>query len=182
MKKTIYISGPISDNETGLPLDGWQREFNDADKMLRRMGFGVVNPVDIARETEDEWRDLWGSPYNTVGLLSPEAKMAAEMLKQGPTRATYIMACLQAMNTEVMAGQLHGMYVIGLDSDPIAKQRIYHSHGVQMELHMAKMLGLPVFAQFYEGNETDLHLMPVKDGLRLCDGGKFGHEDWSGRL
>jgi hypothetical protein len=47
---------------------------------------------------------------------------------------------------------------------------------------MARVLGTPVFAQFYNGNEIGLHLLPVKNGLRLADGGSFDKEDWSDRL
>lgn len=179
MKKTIYISGSISDNETGQPRKGWQQEFMDAERMLRKMGYNVINPVDIARETEDEWQQMWQLPK---GLEKWNGPIADAMLQQGPTRATYILACLQTMNTEALAGRLDGMYVIGSDHDSSSKQRIYHSHGVQMELHMAKVLGLPVFSQFYDGNEIDIHLLPVKDGLRLCEGGEFGKENWSDKL
>lgn len=178
MKKTIYISGSISDNQTGLPRKGWQREFMDAETRLMAMGFGVINPIDIAEQTEQEWRDMW----SLAGRPELNGPIADAMLQQGPTRATYITACLEAMNTEAMAGRLHGMYVIGSDHDPLSKQRIYHSHGVQMELHMAKVLSLPIFSQFYDGNEIDIHLLPVKDGLRLCEGGEFGKENWSDKL
>ena len=74
------------------------------------------------------------------------------------------------------------MYVIGSDHDPYAKQRCYYSHGVQMELHMAKALGIPIFSLFYDGNEIDINLLPVKDGKRLLDNGKFGKENWSNKL
>ena len=171
--KTLYISGPITDLSTGLPREGWRQDFLDAEERLRRMGFGVVSPVDIATETEDEWRDWWGSPYNTAGILSPEAKVAAKMLKQGPTRATYIMACLQAMNTEAMAGRMHGVYILGsFPSD--ARLRIFRSDGVMMELRMARVLGLPLFARFCGDSQVNLALRPVRRGLRLLDGGVFG--------
>lgn len=39
----IYISGPISSNP------GYVREFADAEKSLRAMGYDVVNPVEITR-------------------------------------------------------------------------------------------------------------------------------------
>lgn len=177
--KTVYISGPITDKESGQPRKGWQREFMDAEARLRRMGFQVINPVDIAKETEDEWREMWTLQGEAAKWNGP---IADAMAKQGPTRATYITTCLQTMNTEALAGRLDGLYVIGAEGDPYAKQRIYHSDGVQMELHMARVLGLPVFAEFYDGNEIDLHLLPVKDGLKIYPDGKFGKEDWSERL
>lgn len=177
--KTIYISGSISNPETNQPRKGWQKDFLDAEARLRRRGFLVINPVDIAKETEDEWREMWTLHGEAAKWNGP---IADAMAKQRPTRATYITACLQTMNTEALAGRLDGLYVIGAEGDPYAKQRIYHSDGVQMELHMARVLGLPVFAEFYDGNEIDLHLLPVKDGLRLLPTGDFGPEDWSEKI
>lgn len=177
--KTVYISGPITDKESGQPREGWQKDFLDAEEKLRKMGFNVIDPVNIAKETEDEWREMWTLHGEAAKWNGP---IADAMAKQGPTRATYITACLQTMNTEALAGRLDGLYVIGAEGDPYAKQRIYHSDGVQMELHMARVLGLPVFAEFYDGNEIDLHLLPVKDGLRLLPTGDFGPEDWSEKI
>jgi len=177
--KTIYISGPITDPTTGQPREGWQQDFLDAEAKLRHMGFSVINPVDIAREVEDEWQQQWSLPGNLSKWNGP---IANAFLEHGPTRGTYITACLQRMNDEAMAGRLHGVYVIGSDHDPLAKPRIYHSDGVLMELHMAHILGIPVFSQFYDDCEIDLHLLPVKDGKRLLDNGEFGKEDWSGKL
>lgn len=170
MKKTIYISGPITENKTGQPRDGWKKDFMEAEKMLRGMGYNVINPVDIADQVEREW--------NYIFAIQP---LSLKLPKQ-PTRATYVNACLQTMNTEALAGRLHGLWLLGSSTDPYAKQCIYHSHGVQMELHMAKMLGIPMFAKFYGSNEVDIHLLPVKDGLRLCENGKFGKENWSEKL
>jgi hypothetical protein len=179
MTKTIYISGPITDLTTGQPREGWQKEFLDAEEKLRRMGFNVINPVDIAREVDEEWQQQWTLAGEMAKWNGP---IADALREQGPTRGTYIVACLQRMNDEAMAGRLHGVYVLGSDHDPLAKPRIYHSDGVLMELHMARVLGTPVFAQFYNGNEIGLHLLPVKNGLRLADGGSFDKEDWSDRL
>lgn len=174
MKKTIYISGSISDNRTGLPRKGWQKEFRAAEQLLGKMGYGTVSPIDIARQTEREWRDMWASQsWNSESAMR---------MPELPTRATYVMACLEAMNTEALAGRLHGVWLLGGVRDDYAKSRLYHSHGVQMELHMAVMLNLPVFAEFYGGCEVDLHLLPVRDGLKLCPGGEFGTEDWSEKL
>ena len=175
--KTIYISGPITDLKTGLPRKDWQRDFMDAEHRLRRMGFGVINPVDIAEETEEEWRQQLTFP----GDMSKWNGPIADAIAKQPTRGTYIMSCIMTMNTEALAGRLHGMYVIGSEQAVYAKQRIYHSDGVQMELHMSVVLGIPVFAQFYDDNEIDVHLLPIKDGKRLLAGGKFGKENWSER-
>ena len=122
MNNTIYISGPISDPTTSLPRTGWQKEFLEAEAKLRRMGFSVMNPVDIAREVEEAFR-------------------------QEPTRADYILACLERMKMAQETGILHGVYLIG-DIDACKD-----SHGVQMELHLAEILGIPVFAEFRADNE-----------------------------
>jgi hypothetical protein len=87
MTKTIYISGPITDLSTGQPREGWQQDFLDAEEKLRRMGFNVINPVDIAT--------------------------GVESVIMQPTRADYIMACLRRMNIKSKEGLLHGVYVIG---------------------------------------------------------------------
>ena len=174
MKKTIYISGPITDNATGQPRKYWQEEFVVAEKTLHALGYNVINPVDIAEQTEQEWRELWAAQ-------SWNSKTAMKM-PELPTRATYVTACLEMMNTEALAGRLHGLWLLGNCHDPRHKQYIYHSHGVQMEMHMAKMLGIPMFAAFYDRNEVDIHLLPIKDGLRLCERGVFGKENWSEKL
>ena len=44
--KCVYLSGPISDPATGLPRDGWQCDFLDAEARLRRMGLTVITPVE----------------------------------------------------------------------------------------------------------------------------------------
>jgi len=180
MTKTIYISGPFTDLSTDQPREGWQKDFMDAETKLRRMGFGVINPVDIVREVDEEWQQQWTLAGDMNKWNGP---IANAFLKQVPTRGTYIVACLQRMNDEAMAGRLHGVYVLGsLSHDLLAKPRIYHSDGVNMELRMAHILGIPIFAQFYDDCEIDLHLLPVKDGKRLTDNGDFGKENWSKRL
>ena len=52
MKKTVYISGSITDPQTNQPRDGWQKDFLEAEVKLMAMGFYVMNPVDIAKEIE----------------------------------------------------------------------------------------------------------------------------------
>ena len=94
-----------------------QKEFLEAEAKLRRMGFSVMNPVDIAREVEEAFR-------------------------QEPTRADYILACLERMKMAQETGILHGVYLIG-DIDACKD-----SHGVQMELHLAEILGIPVFVKY----------------------------------
>ena len=86
MTKTIYISGPITDLSTGQPRDGWQQDFLDAEAKLRRMGFAVINPVDIAREVEEANR--WQYECTAHACTCNGEPIP-------PTRADYIMACLQ---------------------------------------------------------------------------------------
>lgn len=131
--KTIYISGPITDLTTGQPREGWQQDFLDAEAKLRRMGFAVINPVDIAREVEDanRWQyECTSHACTCTGEPFP------------PTRADYIMACLQRMKMAHSFDRLHGVYVIGKDIPVIVR-----SHGVQMEVLMAEVLGVPVYAE-----------------------------------
>ena len=173
MTKTIYISGPITDLTTGQPRENWQKDFLDAEAKLRRMGFAVINPVDIAREVDEanRWQyECMSHPCTCTGEPFP------------PSRADYIMACLQRMKLNHSFDRLHGVYVIGSDHDPQTKPRIYRSDGVKMELRMAHILGIPIFAQFYDDSEITLALLPLKDGMCLLDNGEFGKENWSGKL
>ena len=135
MKKTVYISGSITDPATGQPRDGWQKDFFEAEAKLRAMGFYVINPVDIAREVDDafKWRfRFYGGPMNSTG----------EPLQ--PKRTDYIMACLQRMQMAREADALHAVYFIGSD----AEARL--SIGVNMELHMATLLGVPIYGDGLE--------------------------------
>ena len=138
--KTIYISGPITDLSTGQPREGWQKDFLDAEAKLRQMGFAVINPVDIAREVEEanRWQYCYTShPCTCTGEPFP------------PSRADYILACLQRMKLSHSLDHLHGVYVIG---KVIACQA---SHGVQMELLMADLLGLPIYADCFDGGRVN---------------------------
>ena len=160
MKKTIYISGPITDLTTGQPREGWQQEFRAAEAKLRRMGFQVINPVDIAREVEAEWQQM-GSLQGDMDKWN--GPIADALREHGPTRGTYIVACLQKMNDESLAGRLHGVYIIGAHIDVLL------SHGVQMELLMAEVLGLPIYAEKCEDRQIDRTLMPVDDGVTIAE-------------
>lgn len=145
MMKTIYISGPITDPITGKPRDGWQKDFLNAEAKLRCMGFRVLNPVDIAQEVEDafKWRfDRLGGPCNGFGEPCP------------PTRADYIIACLRRMQMAHDADYLHGIYVIGDENEVLA------SDGVRMELFMADLLSVPIYAESAEGHQVNAVLIP----------------------
>ena len=144
--KTIYISGPITDLSTGQPREGWQQDFLDAETKLRRMGFAVINPVDIAREVDDafKWRfRFYGGPMSGTG----------EPLQ--PKRTDYIMACLQRMQMAREADMLHGVYVIGDDIE------CQSSHGVRMEVLMAEVLGVPIYSEDYNDLIVDDTLIPI---------------------
>lgn len=130
--KTIYISGPITDLTTGQPREGWQQDFLDAEAKLRRMGFAVINPVDIAREVEEANKERWE-------YIPRRSTPDGDPLP--PTRADYIMECLDYMKNEYDYDRLHGVYVIGDDID------CQSSHGVRMEVLMAEVLGLPIYAE-----------------------------------
>lgn len=139
--KTIYISGPITDLSTGQPREGWQKDFLDAEAKLRRMGFNVINPVDIAREVEDMKRiqhEFVPTPIDAHGNPLP------------PSRADYIMACLQRTKLNHTFDRLHGVYVIGKDT-----RAIVQSHGVQMELLMAEVLDVPIYAENRANRRVD---------------------------
>lgn len=141
--KTIYISGPITDLTTGQPRKGWQQDFLDAEVKLRLMGFSVINPIDIARDVEDEFLCNW-----EYLQLTKEPKT--------PSRADYIMACLNRMKVCDRYGRLDGVYVIG---EHIAALM---SHGVQMEILMADVLGLPIYAECRDGLCVDRGLIPIE--------------------
>lgn len=152
MTKTIYISGPITDQWTDQPREGWQQDFLDAEAKLRRMGFNVINPVDIAREVEDMKRILHEfvpTPIDSHGNPLP------------PTRADYIMADLQRMKLNHTYDRLHGVYVIG---DYI---ECYNSHGVQMELLMAEVLDAPIYAECRVDCRVDHNIVYITDGGAL---------------
>lgn len=147
--KTIYISGPITDQKTGLPREGWQQDFLDAEAKLRRMGFQVINPVDIAREVDDQNMYRWEympRPCTSDGEPLP------------PSRADYIMACLQRMKMNRAFGRLDGVYVIG-KSQPV----VVRSHGVQMEVLLAEVLGVPVYAEIRDDRRVCSTYMQVHD-------------------
>ena len=158
MKKAIYISGPITDNTTGLPREGWQEDFVRAEEHLRELGFDVVNPVLLSKVADTEWAVR---SANDVSL--PDAT----------PRWFYLQTCLDTLCEAMQAGNLAGIYLLGV------KQPVRYSYGVRAEIYMAKSMNLPLFMEFYDGNETDEHLLPVKNGLRLAEGGEFVHENWS---
>lgn len=158
--KTVYISGSITDQKSGQPREGWQKDFLDAEARLRRMGFSVINPVDIAREVEDanRWQyECTAHACTCNGEPTP------------PTRADYIMACLQRMKLNHTFGHLDAVYVIG---DNVA---CYESRGVQMELSLAEVLGVPIYAECRTDCRVDHNIvaLPGEGGIE-----ELLKEDW----
>lgn len=154
--KTIYISGPITDPATGQPREGWQQDFLDAEQKLRRMGFLVINPVDIAREVDEANRWQYECTLHACTCNGEPIP---------PSRADYILACLQRMKMVHSFDRLHGVYVIG---KAIACQA---SHGVQLELLMADLLGLPIYADCFDGGRVNcfVALQPGNGILELLN-------------
>lgn len=147
--KTIYISGPITDTATGQPRNGWQKDFLAAEAKLRQMGFLVINPVDIARDVEDDFAYRWEcfpNSYTADGKPIP------------PSRADYIMACLARMKMSYTYCRLDGVYVIG------DKVECCASHGVQMELLFAEVLHVPIFAEYCVDCRVDHNIVAVPGG------------------
>ena len=121
------------------------------------MGFYVINPVDIAREVDDAFKwcfKFYGGPMNSTG----------EPLQ--PKRTDYIMACLQRMQMAREADMLHAVYVIG--SDAAARQSI----GVNMELHMATLLDIPIYVDCVEGKRMTWEknfFVPVSESADITE-------------
>jgi hypothetical protein len=112
--------------------------------------------VDIAREVEDMKRiqhEFVPTPIDAHGNPLP------------PTRADYIMACLQRMKLNYTFDRLHGVYVIGR---VIACQA---SLGVKLELMFADLLGLPIYADYFDGGRVNsiVALQPGNGILELLN-------------
>ena len=43
LKRKIYLSGPMS----GLPRSEYRRKFREVEKILRKHGYGVINPCNV---------------------------------------------------------------------------------------------------------------------------------------
>ena len=150
MKRTVYISGPISDPATGQPREGWQKDFLEAEARLRAMGFYVINPVDIAQEVDDAFK--WRGNF----ITGPSAWDGKPIQ---PTRADYIMACLQRIQMNYAYGCLHGVYVIG------GHQQCKDSYGVRMEVILASLLGVPVYSDFL-GNRINSKFVEIDGNIQ----------------
>ena len=43
MKRKVYLSGPMTD----IPRREYQRKFREAERILHRYGYGVINPCNV---------------------------------------------------------------------------------------------------------------------------------------
>ena len=55
MKRRIYLSGPMS----GLPRSEYRRKFREAERILHRHGYGVINPCRV-------WACRWPWIYRAM--------------------------------------------------------------------------------------------------------------------
>jgi hypothetical protein len=53
MRRIIYISGKI----TGLTEQEATARFNAAEELLKAQGYEVINPMNIAHDSNSQWRD-----------------------------------------------------------------------------------------------------------------------------
>lgn len=171
MTKTIYISGPITDNCTGLPREGWEKDFQDAEKTLRDMGFEVINPIEIAEAYTMEW----------IVDVRSERTDANPDTPLTPPRWFYLLGCIDVIGAELFSdamfregrhdpitekecrGTLAGLYVIGLPED------IQHSFGTMTEINFALSANLPVFSRYYHGYQIDNLLRQITTKPTLAE-------------
>ena len=132
MKKLIYISGPITDNKTGQPREGWEKEFQEAEEYLRGLGFEVISPDTIAKNAEEQWRDVIHAGQ-TIPI----------------PRWYYLYWCIEELKYRIGCGEILGLYVIGDLHD------IPYSYGTMCEINFALAAGLPVWAKVLSGRRMD---------------------------
>ena len=175
MKNLIYISGPITDNKTGQPRDGWQEDFRAAEEKLRGMGFGVINPIEIAKDAESGWE--WEKRKFEV---PPSENIRYDLSRwpENTPRWFYLCECIERMKSRLMSrlvvldGQIGddvdilGLYVIGDMAD------ISMSYGTMCEINFAMAAGLPVWSQYYHGYQMTNMLMQRIDGPTLAETAK----------
>lgn len=57
-KRKVYLSGPMS----GIPRSEYQRKFREAERILHRHGYGVINPCRV-------WACRWPWIYRAMERL-----------------------------------------------------------------------------------------------------------------
>ena len=177
MRRVIYVSGPITDNATGLPREGWEKDFRVAEKELRAMGFDVISPVDIARKAERMWKTY---TREVADVCTPEER--ASWPEEAP-RWYCIDQCLRTLSEEMVTlhvdlpddadfRRLVGLCVIG---DP---RDVRQSFGTMCEVNYALSAGLPVWSRHYRGLQVDNSLRflsgrpTLQDAFRELNGRK----------
>ena len=183
MKKLIYISGPITDNKTGQPREGWQKDFQGAEEKLRSMGFDILTPCSIAEKVELKLRFYFEIPtWKGVEGNAPE-----------PPRWFYLLSCLEAIQEPITidwigSGReqlkmppleykskrphgLLGIYVIGDLAD------ISVSYGTMCEINFALAAGLPVWSQYYNGYQMNNMLWQKTEGITLAEAARSINDD-----
>lgn len=88
MRNKIYISGPITDPQTGQPREGWEAAFNAVESELKSRGYDVISPVHISEEVIPEF--------------------VADI-----PRRTWIRRCIGYIWADAEYDRLLGTYVIG---------------------------------------------------------------------
>jgi hypothetical protein len=157
--KTIYISGPITDLSTGQPREGWQQDFQEAEKKLRGMGFEVLNPIEIAEDCERQWKCEIEDP--NIDAIPSAPKM--------PPHWYYLWSCIEILSNQLREDTLFGfndfagLYVIGLPED------IQRSFGTMTEINFAMSANLPVWSQYYHGYQIDNLLRQITTKPTLAE-------------
>ena len=68
-KRRIYLSGGMS----GIPRSEYQRKFREAERILHRHGYGVINPCNV-------WACRWPWIYKTMEFCLGHSKAYALIL------------------------------------------------------------------------------------------------------
>lgn len=167
MTKTIYISGPITDNRTGLPREGWEKDFRDAEKTLRKMGVEVINPIRIAYAAESDWKET----TEVVKRTFSDANLTR--WPQDAPRWVYLKTCINRLSMELLSSVVDwpakltpliaGLYVIGHPDD------IQQSFGTMTEINFALSANLPVWSQYYHGYQIDNLLRQITTKPTLAE-------------
>lgn len=150
VRSVIYVSGPITDNATGLSRKGWQEEFLEAGAKLEAMGFSVVTPVEVAEEAQSEWET-----ENPGGAEAP--------------RWYFIQKCIEELSGWIQLNRSEygrewrfaGIYVIGRPHD------ILSSFGTMCEINFVLSAGLQVWCRHFSDGPVGSMLVPRGAGSSL---------------
>ena len=138
---TIYISGPITDPQTGEPRQGWQEAFNGMADHLQQQGLKTINPVTVAQRMNEAWAEKAAQPDRYVKL---------------PSRDDYLMMDLRLMKKAYEDAVLAGVLML---------EGWEQSDGAQCEHHFARALGVPVFSQEHHGYQLNEYRAPYRETM-----------------